>query len=221
MVYHAHQHNVPVLVDGAQAIQHGQVDVTEMDCDFYAFSGHKVYGPNGIGVLYGKEKWLEELPPYQGGGDMVDNVTFEKTTYNVLPYKFEAGTTNYVGAIGLKIALDYISAIGIDKIGRYEKSLLHYATEKLTSIDGLKIYGTAENKISIISFLLNQIHPYDAGMVLDKLGIAVRTGAHCNQPVMDYYGIEGTLRASMVFYNTKEEIDRLYEGLLRIKKMFG
>ncbi len=221
MVYHAHQHNVPVLVDGAQAIQHGQVDVAEMDCDFYAFSGHKVYGPNGIGVLYGKEKWLEELPPYQGGGDMVDNVTFEKTTYNVLPYKFEAGTTNYVGAIGLKTALDYISAIGIDKIGRYEKSLLHYASEKLASIDGLKIYGTAENKISIISFLLNQIHPYDAGMVLDKLGIAVRTGAHCNQPVMDYYGIEGTLRASMVFYNTREEIDRLYEGLLRIKKMFG
>jgi cysteine desulfurase/selenocysteine lyase len=221
MIYHAHQHNVPVLVDGAQAIQHGQVDVTEMDCDFYAFSGHKVYGPNGIGVLYGKEKWLEELPPYQGGGDMVDNVTFEKTTYNILPYKFEAGTTNYVGAIGLKIALDYISAIGIDKIGRYEKSLLHYASEKLASIDGLKIYGTAVNKISIISFLLNQIHPYDAGMVLDKLGIAVRTGAHCNQPVMDYYGIEGTLRASMVFYNTREEIDRLYEGLLRIKKMFG
>jgi cysteine desulfurase/selenocysteine lyase len=192
-----------------------------MDCDFYAFSGHKVYGPNGIGVLYGKEKWLEELPPYQGGGDMVDNVTFEKTTYNVLPYKFEAGTTNYVGAIGLKIALDYISAIGIDKIGRYEKSLLHYASEKLASIDGLKIYGTAENKISIISFLLNQIHPYDAGMVLDKLGIAVRTGAHCNQPVMDYYGIEGTLRASMVFYNTREEIDRLYEGLLKVNKMFG
>lgn len=221
MIRTAHQHNVPVLLDGAQAIQHGHVDIKEIDCDFYAFSGHKVYGPNGIGVLYGKEKWLEELPPYQGGGEMVDKVTFEKTTYNVLPYKWEAGTTNYVGAIGLKTALDYITAIGIDKIARYEESLLHYANEKLASIDGLRIFGTAVHKISIISFLLNKIHPYDAGMVLDKLGIAVRTGAHCNQPVMDYYGIEGTLRASMVFYNTREEIDRFYEGLLKVKKMFG
>ena len=221
MISHAHKYNIPVLVDGAQAIQHGHVDVTDMDCDFYVFSGHKVYGPNGIGVLYGKEKWLEDLPPYQGGGDMVDNVTFEKTTYNILPYKFEAGTTNYVGAIGLKAALDYVTGIGIDKIGTYEKSLLHYATEKLSSIDGLRIYGMTKNKISIISFLLDKVHPYDAGMVLDKLGIAVRTGAHCNQPVMDFYRIEGTLRASMVFYNTREEIDRLYEGLLKIKKMFG
>ena len=221
MIRLAHQHNVPVLIDGAQAIQHGKIDVLEMDCDFYAFSGHKVYGPNGIGVLYGKEKWLEELPPYQGGGDMVDNVTFEKTTYNVLPYKYEAGTTNYVGAIGLKTALDYISSIGIDKIARYEKSLLYYATEKLNSIDGLKIFGTAVNKISIISFLLDNIHHYDAGLVLDKLGIAVRTGNHCNQPVMDYYGIPGTLRASLVFYNTREEVDRLYEGLLKVKKMFS
>ncbi len=221
MIRLSHQHNVPVLIDGAQAIQHGNIDVLEMDCDFYAFSGHKVYGPNGIGVLYGKEKWLEELPPYQGGGDMVDNVTFEKTTYNVLPYKYEAGTTNYVGAIGLKTALDYISSIGIDKIARYEKSLLYYATEKLNSIDGLKIFGTAVNKISIISFLLDNIHHYDAGLVLDKLGIAVRTGNHCNQPVMDYYGIPGTLRASLVFYNTREEVDRLYEGLLKVKKMFG
>jgi cysteine desulfurase/selenocysteine lyase len=221
MVSHAHKHNVPVLVDGAQAIQHGQVDVTDIDCDFYAFSGHKVYGPNGIGVLYGKSKWLEELPPYQGGGDMVDNVTFEKTTYNVLPYKYEAGTTNYVGAIGLKTALDYISKIGVDKIAAYERSLLQYATEKLSSITGLKIYGNAENKISIISFLIDQIHPYDTGMILDKLGIALRTGTHCNQPVMDFYGIEGTLRASMVFYNTKEEVDFLYEGLLKVKKMLG
>jgi len=221
MIRLAHQHNVPVLIDGAQAIQHGNIDVLELDCDFYAFSGHKVYGPNGIGVLYGKEKWLEELPPYQGGGDMVDNVTFEKTTYNVLPYKYEAGTTNYVGAIGLKTALDYISSIGIDKIARYEKSLLYYATEKLNSIDGLKIFGTAVNKISIISFLLDNIHHYDAGLVLDKLGIAVRTGNHCNQPVMDYYGIPGTLRASLVFYNTREEVDRLYEGLLKVKKMFS
>jgi cysteine desulfurase/selenocysteine lyase len=221
MVSHAHKHNVPVLVDGAQAIQHGHVDVTDMDCDFYAFSGHKVYGPNGIGVLYGKSKWLEELPPYQGGGDMVDNVTFEKTTYNVLPYKFEAGTTNYVGATGLKTALDYISKIGINKIAGYERSLLQYATEKLSSITGLKIYGNAKNKISIISFMMDQIHPYDTGMILDKLGIALRTGTHCNQPVMDFYGIEGTLRASMVFYNTKEEIDSLYEGLLKVKKMLG
>jgi cysteine desulfurase/selenocysteine lyase len=221
MIRLAHQHNVPVLIDGAQAIQHGRTDVLEMDCDFYAFSGHKVYGPNGIGVLYGKEKWLEELPPYQGGGDMVDNVTFEKTTYNVLPYKFEAGTTNYVGATGLKTAFDYISSIGIDRIARYEKSLLDYATEKLTSIDGLKIYGTAVNKISIISFLLENIHHYDAGLVLDKLGIAVRTGTHCNQPVMDYYRVPGTLRASLVFYNTREEIDRLYEGLLKVRKMFA
>jgi cysteine desulfurase/selenocysteine lyase len=221
MVSHAHKHNVPVLVDGAQAIQHGQVDVTDIDCDFYAFSGHKVYGPNGIGVLYGKSKWLEELPPYQGGGDMVDNVTFEKTTYNVLPYKYEAGTTNYVGAIGLKTALDYISKIGVDKIAAYERSLLQYATEKLSSITGLKIYGNAKNKISIISFLIDQIHPYDTGMILDKLGIALRTGTHCNQPVMDFYGIEGTLRASMVFYNTKEEVDFLYEGLLKVKKMLG
>jgi cysteine desulfurase/selenocysteine lyase len=221
MTAFAHKHNVPVLIDGAQAIQHGHVDVNDMDCDFYAFSGHKVYGPNGIGVLYGKSKWLEELPPYQGGGDMVNNVTFEKTTYNVLPYKYEAGTTNYAGAIGLKSALDYVSQTGIDKITAYEKSLLEYATEKLLSINDLKIYGTAKNKISIISFLLEGIHPYDAGMVLDKLGIAVRTGTHCSQPVMDFYGIEGTLRASMVFYNTRAEVDRLYEGLLKVKKMLG
>jgi cysteine desulfurase/selenocysteine lyase len=221
MVDYAHKHNVPVLVDGAQAIQHGNVDVTDMDCDFYAFSGHKVYGPNGIGVLYGKSKWLEDLPPYQGGGDMVDRVTFEKTTYNVLPYKYEAGTTNYVGAISLKTALDYVSRIGIGKIAGYEKSLLQYATEKLSSISGIKIYGTSKNKISIISFLIDQIHPYDAGMVLDKLGIALRTGTHCSQPVMDFYGIEGTMRASMVFYNTKAEVDKLHEGLLRVKKMLG
>lgn len=221
MVSYAHKHNVPVLVDGAQAIQHGHVDVTDMDCDFYVFSGHKVYGPNGIGVLYGKSKWLEELPPYQGGGDMVDKVTFEKTTYNVLPYKYEAGTTNYVGAIGLRTALDYITKIGVDKIAGYERSLLQYATEKLSSISGLKIYGNSKNKISIISFLIDQIHPYDAGMILDKMGIALRTGTHCNQPVMDFYGIEGTLRASMVFYNTKKEVDSLYEGLLKVKKMLG
>jgi cysteine desulfurase/selenocysteine lyase len=221
MISLAHSHSIPVLVDGAQAIQHGHVDVQDMDCDFYVFSGHKVYGPTGIGVLYGKEKWLEELPPYQGGGDMVDHVTFEKTTYNTLPFKFEAGTTHYVGAVGLKTALDYIASIGIDKIAAREKGLLDYATDRLNSIDGLRIFGTAKNKISILSFLLHNIHPYDTGMVLDKMGIAVRTGTHCNQPVMDYFGISGTIRVSMVFYNTREEIDRLYEGLLKVIKMFG
>jgi cysteine desulfurase/selenocysteine lyase len=221
MVKLAHDHGIPVLIDGAQAIQHGHVDVRDIDCDFYAFSGHKVYAPNGIGVLYGKEKWLDEMPPYQGGGDMIDCVTFEKTTYNVLPFKFEAGTTNYSGAIGLKVALDYISSVGLDKIAIHELELLEYATAKLKKIEGLEIYGNARKKISIISFLLENIHQYDAGMVLDKLGIAVRTGTHCNQPVMDFYNISGTLRASMVFYNTKEEIDRLYEGLLKVKEMFG
>jgi cysteine desulfurase/selenocysteine lyase len=197
------------------------VNVRDLDCDFYVFSGHKVFAPNGIGVLYGKEKWLDELPPYQGGGDMVDCVTFEKTTYNILPFKFEAGTTNYVGAIGLKTALDYISSIGLDKIALYEQELLEYATQKLNTVGGLEIYGKSGRKISIISFLLDNIHQYDAGMVLDKMGIAVRTGTHCNQPVMDFFNISGTLRASMVFYNTKEEIDRLYEGLLKVKEMFG
>jgi len=221
MIRQAHRHDIPVLLDGSQAIQHGKVDVTDLDCDFYVFSGHKVYGPNGIGVLYGKEKWLDELPPYQGGGDMVDCVTFDKTTYNVLPFKFEAGTTNYVGAAGLKAALEYIEGIGIGLIAEYESKLLGYAEKKLAGVEGMEIYGKAKNKISIISFLLDGIHQYDAGMVLDKMGIAVRTGTHCNQPVMDYYKISGTLRASMVFYNTFEEVDRLHEGLLKVRKMFG
>jgi cysteine desulfurase/selenocysteine lyase len=217
----AHQHGVPVLLDGAQAIQHGQVDVQQLDCDFYVFSGHKVYGPNGIGVLYGKEQLLYELPPYQGGGDMVDCVTFEKTTYNILPFKFEAGTTNYVGAAGLQTALEYISGIGLERIAAWEKKLLDYATGMLQSINGLRIYGQAPEKISILSFLIDNVHQYDAGMVLDKLGIAIRTGSHCTQPVMDHFRISGTLRASLVFYNTMEEIDRLYEGLLKVKQMFG
>ena len=221
MIREAHRHDIPVLIDGAQAIQHGQVDVTDLDCDFYVFSGHKVYGPTGIGVLYGKEKWLDDMPPYQGGGDMVDSVTFEKTTYNELPFKFEAGTTNYVGAAGLKAALEYIEGIGLDRIAGYERSLLDYALNKLEGIEGMTVYGRPENKISIVCFLLDGIHQYDAGMVLDKMGIALRTGTHCNQPVMDYYKISGTLRASMVFYNTFEEVDRMYEGLLRVKKMFG
>jgi cysteine desulfurase/selenocysteine lyase len=219
MIREAHRHGIPVLLDGAQSIQHGKVDLAELDCDFYVFSGHKVYGPNGIGVLYGKEKWLDELPPYQGGGDMVDCVTYEKTTYNVLPFKFEAGTTNYVGAAGLKAALEYISEIGLDRIAEYESNLLQYALKKLETVEGMEIYGRSKNKISIIAFLLNGIHQYDAGMVLDKMGIAVRTGTHCNQPVMDFFKISGTLRASMVFYNTFEEVDRLYEGLLKVRKM--
>jgi cysteine desulfurase/selenocysteine lyase len=217
----AHALKIPVLLDGAQAVQHENVDVQQLDADFYVFSGHKVYGPNGIGVLYGKEELLYEMPPYQGGGDMVDSVTFEKTTYNQLPFKFEAGTMNYIGAGGLATALDYITGLGIENIREYEDSLLEYATGKLMSVPGIEIYGRAAKKISILSFLIDNIHPYDAGMVLDKLGIAVRTGTHCNQPVMDHFKITGTLRASLAFYNTKEEIDRLFEGLHRVLKMFG
>lgn len=216
----AHSMNVPVLIDGAQGIQHGNVDLTSFDCDFYAFSGHKIYGPTGIGVLYGKEKWLSEMPPYQGGGDMVDKVTFEKTTYNQLPFKFEAGTMNYAGAIGLAKALDYVTSIGRIDIENREKELLDYATKRLSAIKGLKIYGTSAKKIPTISFLLNGIHQYDTGTILDKLGIAVRTGTHCAQPVMARYGIEGTVRASLCFYNTLEEIDILAEGIEKVKKMF-
>ena len=217
----AHSADVPVLVDGAQAIQHGIVDVKAMDCDFYVFSGHKIYGPTGIGVLYGKEKWLSELAPFQGGGDMVDNVTFEKTTYNELPYKFEAGTMNYTGAIGLSAAIDYVLSIGQENIATMEKELLLYATKTLSAINGLKIYGNSSDKISILSFLLKDIHQYDTGIILDKMGIAVRTGTHCAQPVMDRYGIEGTVRASLCFYNTKEEIDLLAAGIEKVISMFA
>jgi cysteine desulfurase / selenocysteine lyase len=217
----AKAHNIPVLADGAQAIQHGKVDVQELGVDFYAFSGHKVFGPTGIGVLYGKEDWLEALPPYQGGGDMVDKVSFEQTTFNELPFKFEAGTTNYVGAIGLGKALEYVRSIGVENIARYEKGLLEYGTKKLQAIDGLRIYGTAAHKIPTFSFLLDKVHAYDAGMVLDKMGIAVRTGTHCTQPLMQYFGIDGTVRASLTFYNTTEEIDQLAEGLQKVKMMFG
>ena len=217
----AHSVNVPVLIDGAQGIQHGIVDVKTMDCDFYVFSGHKIYGPNGIGVLYGKEKWLSELPPFQGGGDMVDKVTFEKTTYNELPFKFEAGTMNYPAAIGLASALDYILNIGREDIAMREKELLSYATARLSAIKGLKIYGTSESKISTISFHIKDIHQYDTGMILDKMGIAVRTGNHCAQPVMDRFGIDGTVRASLCFYNTKEEIDTLADGIEKVKSMFA
>jgi cysteine desulfurase / selenocysteine lyase len=217
----AHAMNIPVLVDGAQGIQHGSVDVKLMDCDFYVFSGHKIYGPAGIGILYGKEKWLSEIPPFQGGGDMVDRVTFEKTTYNVLPFKFEAGTMNYPGAIGLASALDYVLGIGKDYIEAREKELLSYATEKLSAVKGLKIYGNSGKKIPTISFLLKDIHQYDTGMILDKMGIAVRTGTHCAQPVMDRYGINGTVRASLCFYNTKEEIDSLVTGIEKVFSMFS
>ena len=216
----AHSRNIPVLIDGAQGIHHIGVDVKDIDCDFYAFSGHKIYGPTGIGVLYGKEKWLEQLPPYQGGGDMIATVTFAKTTYAELPLKFEAGTANYIGAVGLAEAIRYMQSIGINAIAEHEEKLLKYATERLLSIPGLKIYGTAPHKVSLVSFLLKNVHPYDTGMILDKLGIAVRTGTHCTEPVMQHFGISGTVRASLGLYNTTEEIDRLYDALLRVKQMF-
>jgi cysteine desulfurase / selenocysteine lyase len=216
----AHRSGIPVLVDGAQAVQHEKVDVQEIDADFYAFSGHKMYGPTGIGVLYGKEKFLEELPPYQTGGEMVDKVSFEKTTFNRLPFKFEAGTPNYVGAIGMAAALDYLEETGLEEIAMYEKDLLEYGTMRLREIDRLHLYGQAEQKISVLSFLLEDIHPYDAGMIIDKYGIAVRTGNHCAQPVMERFGIRGTIRASLSFYNTYEEIDRLCEAIMKVKQMF-
>lgn len=221
MIDIAHQKDIPVLIDGAQSVQHGNVDVQKLDCDFFVFSGHKIYGPNGIGVLYGKEKWLNELPPFMTGGEMIKNVTFEKTTFNELPFKFEAGTPNYVGAIGMAKAIEYIQDIGLENIAAYEKELLEYATQKLNAIEGLKIIGTSAKKISVISFILENIHHYDAGMVIDKMGVAVRTGHHCAEPVMDRFHIEGTIRASFAFYNTKEEIDRLYEALNTVKQMFG
>lgn len=221
IIAEAHRHDVPVLIDGAQIIQHGIVDVADMDCDFFVFSGHKIYGPNGIGVLYGKEKWLNEIPPYQGGGDMVANVTFEKTTYNELPFKFEAGTTNFTGAIGLASALDYVSALGREAVAEREQALLTKATSGLLSVGGVRIYGTAPQKVSLVSFLPGTIHQYDAGMILDKMGIAVRTGTHCAQPVMDRYGITGTIRASIAFYNTVEEIETLVKGVRKVTEMFA
>jgi cysteine desulfurase / selenocysteine lyase len=216
----AHRANVPVLIDGAQSIQHFQLDVQDLDCDFFVFSGHKIYAETGIGVLYAKEKYLNEMPPYQGGGDMVDRVSLEKTTYLDPPFKFEAGTANYVGAISLGAAIDYLNAMGMDKIREYERELHRYATEKLSSIDGVVIYGQAKERSAVISFLINKIHHYDIGMILDKLGIAVRTGTHCAQPVMDCLGITGTVRASLAFYNTREEVDKLAEGVIKVKQMF-
>lgn len=221
VIQRAHEKNIPVMLDGAQMVQHGKVDVKELDCDFYAFSSHKIFGPTGSGVLYGKESLLEELPPYQGGGDMVDQVTFESTSYNSLPFKFEAGTANYIGAIGLAAALDYLNQVGIAAIGNYEEELIDHALNKLSALEGLELIGKAKNRISVFSFLLDGIHTYDAAMILDKMGIAVRTGTHCTQPVMDHFGISGTIRASLVFYNTKEEIDKLAEALVKCQQMLS
>ncbi|MDQ2180767.1 aminotransferase class V-fold PLP-dependent enzyme [Marinifilum sp. D714] len=215
-----HARGVKVLVDAAQSVQHLKIDVQEWDVDFLVFSGHKLYGPTGIGVLYGKEDLLNEMPPWQGGGEMIKEVRFSGTTYNELPFKFEAGTPNYIDAIGLGAAIEYVENIGLENIDAYEQELLAYATEKLSSIEGLKIYGTAEHKTSVISFLVDGIHFYDMGMLLDQMGIAVRTGTHCTEPVMQHFGIDGTVRASFSFYNTKEEIDVLYNGILKVCKMF-
>lgn len=216
----AHSRNIPVLIDAAQSVQHIKVDVREMDCDFLVFSSHKVYGPTGVGVLFGKEEWLNALPPYQGGGEMIENVTFEKTTFNKLPFKFEAGTPDFVGTAALATALNYVSSIGLDNISLYETDLLNYATKKLLLLPGMRIIGTAKQKSSVISFLIDGIHPYDIGTLLDKMGIAVRTGHHCAEPLMHVMGVEGTVRASFAFYNTKEEVDILIKGLERIIKMF-
>ena len=215
MIDKAHQFDAAVFIDGAQAVPHLKPDVQELDCDFYAFSGHKLCGPTGTGILYGKEAWLNKLPPYQGGGEMIKEVTFEKTTYAELPHKFEAGTPNIAGGIVLGTAVDYMNSVGFENIQKQEMELLTYATEQLLAIEGLKIYGTAENKTSVISFNIDGIHPYDIGTIVDKLGIAVRTGHHCAQPIMNFFEIPGTIRASFAFYNTKEEIDILVSAIKR------
>ena len=220
MIADAHAHGVPVLVDGAQSVPHMKVDVQDLDADFFAFSGHKVYGPTGVGVLYGKEEWLDKLPPYQGGGEMIQSVSFEKTTFNELPFKFEAGTPDYIGTTALAKALDYVSAIGMDQIEAHEQELTKYAMARLKQIEGMRIFGEADHKSSVISFLVGNIHHLDMGTLLDRLGIAVRTGHHCAQPLMIRLGIEGTVRASFGLYNTKEEIDILAAGIERVSRMF-
>jgi len=217
----AHAMNVPVLLDGAQAVPHLKVDVHELGCDFYAFSGHKVFGPTGIGVLYGKERLLAVMPPFQGGGDMISSVTFEKTFYNAIPYKFEAGTPNIAGVYGLGAALDYVNQIGLANITSYEHALLSYATEAIQQIPGVRIIGTAREKAGVISFVLEGVHAHDVGTILDREGIAVRTGHHCAQPVMDRFGVPATVRASLAFYNTKQEINALAAGIQRVKALFG
>ncbi|HKA35170.1 MAG TPA: cysteine desulfurase [Thermoanaerobaculia bacterium] len=216
----AHSHGIPVLVDGAQAVPRIPVDVRELDVDFYTFSGHKMYAPTGVGVLYAKAKLLEAMPPYQGGGDMISSVTFEKTTYNILPFKFEAGTPNIAGAVGLAAAIDYLSAIGMDAVEAHEDDLLSYATERISAIPGLTIIGTAEDKAAVLSFTLEGIHPHDIGTVLDREGIAVRTGHHCAQPVMDFFKIPATTRASFGLYNTRGEVDALVKGIGKVLEMF-
>lgn len=220
MIATAHAHGVPVLVDGAQSIPHMPVDVQALDVDFYVFSGHKIYGPTGVGVLYGKEDWLDKLPPYQGGGEMIQHVSFERTTFNELPFKFEAGTPDYIGTTGLAKALDYVSVLGMERIAAYEHELTEYATRRLKEIPGMRIFGEAPEKGSVISFLVGNIHHFDMGTLLDRLGIAVRTGHHCAQPLMQRLGIEGTVRASFALYNTKEEIDALVAGVERVSRMF-
>ena len=220
MIATAHAHGVPVLIDGAQSIPHMPIDVQDLDADFYVFSGHKVYGPTGIGVLYGKETWLDKLPPYQGGGEMIKNVSFEHTTFNELPFKFEAGTPDYIGSTALAKALDYVSAIATDKLAAYEHELTVYAMNRLKEIPGMRIFGEAEHKGGVISFLVSNIHHFDMGTLLDRLCIAVRTGHHCAEPLMHRMGIEGTVRASLGLYNTKEEIDALAAGIERVSRMF-
>lgn len=217
----AHERGVPILVDGAQAVPHLPVDVKALDCDFFALSGHKVYGPTGIGVLYGREEWLRRMPPYQGGGDMIASVTFEKTTYNSLPYRFEAGTGNLAGAVGLGAALDFVSSVGIEAIGAHEKDLLEYGTRRLLEVPGLRMIGTAKEKASVLSFVLGEVHPHDVGTILDQEGICVRTGHHCAQPVMARYDVPATVRASLAMYNTREEIDALVGGLSKVREVFG
>lgn len=216
----AHACGIPVLVDGAQSAPHMKIDVQAIGCDFYAFSGHKMYGPTGVGVLYGKEEWLEKLPPYQGGGEMIDKVTWEKTTFERLPFKFEAGTPDYVATHGLATAIDYLCSVGIDNIKAHEQELTRYCMEQLKTIDGIRIFGEAEHKDAVVSFLVGDIHHLDMGTLLDRLGIAVRTGHHCAQPLMDRLGISGTVRASFALYNTKEEIDVLVAGIRRVSQMF-
>jgi len=217
----AHSHGIPVLLDGAQGVSHLPVDVQDLDCDFYAFSGHKMYAPMGIGVLYGKEKYLEEMPPYQLGGEMIKDVYLDHTTFNELPFKFEAGTPNVEGVMGLHAAVHYLNELGMANIAAYEERLLAYATERLSSVEGIRFFGTSGHKASLVSFLIGNIHPYDAGMIIDKMGIAVRTGHHCAMPLMDFLKIPGTIRASFAFYNTMEEVDQLVSAILKAKEMLS
>ena len=220
MIEIAHSHGVPFMVDGAQSAPHFAINVQDLDCDFFAFSGHKMYGPTGVGVLYGKESWLDRLPPYQGGGEMIESVSFEKTTFERLPFKFEAGTPDYIATHGLATAIDYIKALGIDNINKHERELTEYAMKRMREIEEIRIFGEAENKDAVVSFLVGDIHHLDMGTLLDRLGIAVRTGHHCAQPLMTRLGIQGTVRASFALYNTTEEIDMLIDGIKRVSKMF-